>query len=133
MRLLAKPIMFCGHNLIIYCDGRCDLAWGIEKRPRKMLSKTDPDDFCYLGDEDPDIGAPPPLEQCGSEGGDLKPSAASLTSSDSPRMNRWCVRACERSIGIEEPRLRDLKHPQRNKDPAPHHSPSCVCVDCCAG
>ena len=112
MSLLAKSIVFCGSHVVLACDGRCDLAWGIEKRPRKMLSSIDPDDFVYLGDLHPDLGAPPSADKLGCHGGDFKPSDVPLTSSE--KMNRWCARECERSSLIE-PALPDLKNPLPNK------------------
>ena len=131
MSLLARPMLFCGREIVLACDGRCDLAWGMERRRRRMLSAGDPDDFVYLGDGHPDVGSPPPPRELGCEGGDFKPSAVQLTDG-SDKMNRWCARQCERSVGIE-PRLPNLVSPVRNKPMNVRHSPSCVCVDCCAG
>lgn len=116
-KLLSKQITFFGQAAMIACDGRCHKAWGISGRPKTKLSD-DPDDFVYVGDQA--LGkAPLPGETVGySEGGDIKPSATSLT--DGEDMNRWCARECERCVMVkpsEVPRLPDLEYPAANKRP----------------
>lgn len=115
--MISKRITFFGQAAVIACDGCCAKAWGINGRPKTMLSE-DPDDYVYVGDHA--LGeAPPPGETVGqSEGVDFKPSATSLTEGED--MNRWCARECERRVMVkpnEAPRLRDLEHPAANKHP----------------
>lgn len=92
---MRKLITFFGQQTVLACDGRCDKAWGMNGRPRKMLSEDDPDDYVYEPDGTLGTAPAPGLTRGISEGGDMKPSAKPL--SDPERMNRWCARECERS------------------------------------
>ena len=93
--MLEQSIIAFGRPMVLRCDGRCDKAFGINGRPRRMLSD-DPDDYVYLADSEVGV-APPPGQTIGlSEGGHLKPSATPLV--DASRMNKWCFRECERSV-----------------------------------
>ena len=116
--LLARAIVFCGRPLVLVCDGRCDLAWGNDRRPR-ISHSADPDDFTWVGDDDPmcSPGAPAPGD-LSSEGDELKPSTAALANSDSSRMNKWCARQCERSR-MRDPELPDMRSPRPNKSLGP--------------
>ena len=68
------------------CDEKCNKAWGIMFRPKEQLSDDD-DDVVYLSDDElGDAPENPPIW----EGGDGKPTC------DSEKMNKWCVRQCER-------------------------------------
>jgi hypothetical protein len=110
--VLEQEILFCGQQVLLRCDGRCDKAFGINGRPQRSLSD-DEDDYVFLSDAE--VGeAPPPGKTVGmSEGGHMKPSATPLT--DPSQMNKWCARECERSILTEtnEP-IPDLSNPQPN-------------------
>lgn len=114
--MIAKAITYFGKPCIIACDSRCDKAWGINGRPRKRFSETEPDDYVYLGDDEIDGKAPGPGRTVGiSEGGDIKPSDGPLLSGQ--HMNKWCTRECERSAMSEngEPfSLPDMKTPRPN-------------------
>jgi hypothetical protein len=112
--LLARSIVFCGRSMVVACDGRCDRAWGVQERPRTALSPGDPDDFVWLGDEHEDARTTPGREHLVSEGGDLRPSDVALSPGDSVLMNRWCARACERSVLVEVV-LPDMVNPRPNK------------------
>jgi hypothetical protein len=93
--MIETEILAYGKTWTFKCDGRCDKAFGINGRPKRMLGD-DEDDYVALSDAE--VGeAPPPGKTVGlSEGGEMKPSA---TPTDDPRVvNKWCVRECERSI-----------------------------------
>lgn len=83
---LARQITFFGQTAVVVCDANCGKAWGIHARPRVELSD-DPDDFAYLADGE--LGEAP-ADPGDYEGGDAKPTYPGA------RLNRWCVRACER-------------------------------------
>jgi hypothetical protein len=86
--VLTKRITYFGQPAVVGCDARCEKAWGINSRPRVQLSAKNDDDYAYLAD--PELGWAP-ADPGTYEGGDGKPSAPC------ERMNRWCVRECERS------------------------------------
>lgn len=83
---LAKQITYFGQPALVVCDGQCGKAWGIRARPQVSLGD-DPDDFAYLADDE--LGEAP-ADPGDYEGGDAKPV------SPEQRLNKWCVRACER-------------------------------------
>lgn len=85
--MLVKAITYFGQPAIVACDGRCDKAWGINGRPTVSLGD-DPNDFAYLADKELEEA---PADPGTYEGGHAKPTCASS------RLNKWCVRACERS------------------------------------
>lgn len=114
MAELRKSITAYGKRLALVCDGRCDKAWGINGRPKTMLGKHE-DDFVWKPDAN--LGAAPGPGQTVvlSEGGHMKPSAVPLTSAE--RMNKWCLRECERADSFEEGEavvVRDLSNPKPN-------------------
>ena len=86
-----RPTLYCGASVLLACDGRCSHAWGL-RRPRTELDPDEPDD--YLAASDDEAGPCPFMGMdLGAEGCDTKP--------DSPAdMNRWCARACERSVMV---------------------------------
>lgn len=105
--MLTKQILYCGQTLVAACDGRCDKAWGINTRPRVSLSD-DPDDYVWVADSA--LGTAP--EDPGTyEGMDGKPTEPG------DRLNRWCVRECERSR-MKRPgeliELPDMEQPRPN-------------------
>lgn len=107
---MVKTILFCGRSAVLACDGQCDKAWGINKRPRfyfqesleaaRRLAKgtppRDPDDYIFVPD---DLLGAAPADPGTYEGGHGKPSAVPLT--DPSRMNKWCARECERCALLE--------------------------------
>jgi hypothetical protein len=102
--LIHKEITFCGQPAFILCDGKCDKAWGINNRPKVVLTEGDDDDYYYVPDGA--LGVAP--EDPGTyEGFDGKPSQR-----DGPnRMNKWCSRECERSIFLN-PRTDAFERPK---------------------
>jgi hypothetical protein len=110
--MITKSILAYGKRLTLACDGRCDKAWGINGRERRMLT-SDPDDYVFVADGD--LGTAPACTGVW-EGGDGKPSAVPLT--DGSAMNRWCLRECERSDSFEEGEAvsaPDMSNPRPNK------------------
>ena len=91
--MIQRDIVYFGRSVVTACDARCDKAWGIADRPRVQLDPHDEDDYEYLSDGE--LGEAP--DDPGTyEGGHGKPSCY-----DEPlehRLNKWCVRACERSV-----------------------------------
>ncbi len=86
--MISRGIVFFGQPSKLACDARCHKAWGINTRPREVLSE-DPDDYAFLADHE--LGEAP--EDPGTyEGGQGKPKA------DGDRLNKWCARECERSV-----------------------------------
>lgn len=79
-------LTYCGQQVKVACDEKCNKAWGINKRPKEQLSG-DPDDYVYLSDNE--LGEAP-VNPRTYEGDDAKP----IDKSDIP--NKWCVRQCER-------------------------------------
>lgn len=72
----------------IGCDGNCSKAFGISERPRVFLSD-DPDDFCYLPDQEIDQIVPDFQWQSELDNPTRWPIH--------PKLCKWCVRECERS------------------------------------
>jgi hypothetical protein len=111
---LVKQILFCGKTAIVCCDAKCNKAWGINNRPKVQLSK-DEDDYAFLADGE--LGEAP-VDPGTYEGDHAKPQT------DAERMNKWCVRECERC------RMSEMDHPtetletydfsQRRYNIAPH-------------
>lgn len=84
---IARRIIYFGQPGAVVCDARCDKAWGLHNRPSVWLS-TDPDDYAFLADHE--LGEAP--DDPGTyEGGHAKPT------DPSERLNKWCIRECERS------------------------------------
>ena len=107
---MEKEILFFGKLQVIACDGKCEKAWGINRRPRVQFSEEDVDDFAYLADDE--LGEAP--QDPGTyEGGYAKPS--------SPEQfpNKWCARERERSFFSQEQRVPDFSRRLYN-DPNKH-------------
>ena len=96
--MYVKCVQFCGQPAALACDGACSKAWGINNRPRLQLSD-DVDDYEYLSDND--LGDAP-LDPGTYEGGCAKPV------DDSQRLNKWCVRECERCVSARMGELNAL-------------------------
>jgi hypothetical protein len=85
--MIAKSILYFGVPSCVCCDAKCSKAWGINNRPKVQLSDNE-DDYYFLADNE--LGQAP--EQPGTwEGRDTKPTKPE------DRLNKWCVRECERS------------------------------------
>lgn len=83
---MQKQITYCGNQVIVACDEKCNKAWGINGRPQNQLSE-DADDYEYLTDNElPNA----PIDPGTYEGGHAKP----VDKIGIP--NKWCVRECER-------------------------------------
>ena len=88
MTIILKLVRYFDQPMAVACDAQCDKAWGINSRPRVLLSE-DEDDFAFLADGE--LGEAP-VDPGTYEGGYGKPHTAEQ------RMNKWCVRECERCI-----------------------------------
>lgn len=90
MTVFGKVITWFGQRCTIVCDCECEHAWGINCRPKKMLSD-DPDDYVYYSDEElEEQELVAPADPGTYEGGHGKPQAPE------ERFNKWCARQCER-------------------------------------
>jgi len=85
--MLSKEVITFGQKNIIYCDGKCEKAWGINNRPKIQLDKNNEDDYVFLADSELEIA---PVNPGTYEGDCGKPSFAT------ERLNKWCYRECER-------------------------------------
>jgi len=124
-----KEILYCGSQVVAACDGKCDKAWGavrpvvyMYKNP-DTLDGTESDAIWQRAHDDwrsiPDselVEAP----ACNgtAEGPDTKPDMSLdylQTARGGPgKLNRWCVRQCERcvTVGRGEPiELPDMDKP----------------------
>jgi hypothetical protein len=88
---MEKTITYCGIQAKVGCDEKCNKAWGITLRPKEQLSD-DFEDVVYLSDDE--LGDAPKYPKCW-EGGDGKPTC------DEEKMNKWCIRQCERCVMTE--------------------------------
>jgi hypothetical protein len=88
-----KTITYFGKPMKVACDGKCEKAWGIERRPKNQLSKDD-DDYEYLADHELGIA---PVNPGTYEGCDGKPES----NAEFMDGNRWCIRQCERCVCSE--------------------------------
>lgn len=84
---MEKNVIYFGKKVKIFCDGKCEKAWGINGRPKIQLDENNDDDFVYLSDNELGIA---PEEPGTYEGVDTKPL------SNEEKLNRWCCRECER-------------------------------------
>jgi hypothetical protein len=82
----VAQITFFTKKTFVTCDRKCNKAWGINSRPKEMLSDHE-DDFYYLSDAElGDAPINPGTYECD----EAKP----LSPDEFP--NKWCVRECER-------------------------------------
>lgn len=90
----SKNIIFFGKPTTVSCDGKCNKAWGINKRKRVQISEHD-DDFAFFADDELDIAPDDPGTYEGGHG------------KDPLSLNKWCTRECERSYltGYQQPDL----------------------------
>ena len=85
---LSKAITAFGTRRVLYCDGKCSKAWGINKRPRHSFDDSNPDDYEFLADQE--LGEAP-ANPGTYEGDEAKPTHFLS------KLNKWCFRECERS------------------------------------
>jgi len=107
---LVSYVRFCGQPVVITCDMKCHLAWGINSRPKMQLSAVDEDDYYLLADGE--MLEPAPVDPGSYEYTDSKPREVP------EEHNRWCARKCERSKIIDEGEpltLRDFSRRNYNK------------------
>lgn len=86
--MIVKAITYFAKPCAVACDAKCEKAWGINNRPQVQFDKNDDDDTAYLPDDDLGIAPDDPGTY---EGGYGKPQLPNQ------RLNKWCVRECERS------------------------------------
>jgi hypothetical protein len=86
---VVSRIVGYGKDLLLACDGMCEKAWGLNGRPRRVLSDN-PDDYEFFSDRE--LGDAP-SDPGTYEGGCGKPSRRVH--------NKWCFRECERSVSME--------------------------------
>jgi len=86
--VLREDIVFAGQDATVVCDEKCVKAWGINHRPKVQLDPENEDDVVWMADSE--LGDAP-LDPGTYEGGHAKPTC------EADRMNKWCVRECERS------------------------------------
>jgi hypothetical protein len=107
--MIVRCGRFFGQPNAFACDAKCEKAWGNNSRPKVMLSDADEDDYAFLAD--PELGEAP-ADPGTYEGGHGKPQRPE------DRLNKWCVRECERSIMVDEfegtEELRDFSKRQQN-------------------
>ncbi len=89
---MEKEIIYLGIPAKVVCDEKCDKALGKNSRPKVQLS-ADPEDYAYLLDSELGIA---PVNPGTYEGEFGKPRLKS------DRLNKWCVRECERSVISEK-------------------------------
>jgi len=86
---MEKKIRLYGQDVTVSCDEKCHKAWGLNSRPKVVLSETDALDIAWLSDDELDAA---PVDPGTYEGGEGKPVKKS------EMLNKWCVRECERSL-----------------------------------
>jgi hypothetical protein len=112
MTEIIKPITYFGREAVVGCDNNCRKAWGINLRPRVYFDRSgrvlgfeslwhkvrvpkaeeDLDNFAYVPDH---LLADAPADPGSYEGGQGKPPADYPPCED--KLNKWCVRECERN------------------------------------
>lgn len=126
--MIKKHITYFGRSAVMACDGQCDKAWGINKRPklyymepgippRELKDKerpVDDGDYLYLADG---VLGKAPANPDTYEGGEGKPYQGRLNQANAHLMNKWCARECERSVIVGNDKkiiVPDLKSPKPN-------------------
>ena len=101
--MISKDIVYFGGAFVLFCDEKCNKAWGINQRPSHQLSDNE-DDYEWLTDEE--LGEAP--DDPGTyEGGCAKPTVEETESvfknpnANRDKLNKWCCRECERSKMID--------------------------------
>ncbi len=93
--MIKKDIIYFGGAYILFCDGKCNKAWGFSQREKVQLSD-DEDDVEWLSDDE--LGEAPEDPET-YEGGHAKPTC------DNDKLNKWCCRESERSEIIEKSKV----------------------------
>jgi hypothetical protein len=119
---MEKTITYFGQPAKVACDEKCDKAWGGDHRPRiyPQISETriftrgiteddikdipdfDEDDYALCSDQELGLAPEDPGTYCGVDM-TAKPTI------ESDKLNRWCVRECER-CGMSDPGYYNLPH-----------------------
>lgn len=81
--MLTKQIIYFGQKAIVGCDARCSKAWGTNSRP----TIEENGETYFKSDKELKRA---PANPGTYEGGCAKPKLKS------ERLNKWCVRECER-------------------------------------
>lgn len=89
--MIFKLIRYFGQPVLAACDANCRKAWGINSRPTVHLSGNE-DNFEWLADGE--LGDAP------ADPGTYEGDAAKPIRLDD-RLNRWCVRECERCQKVD--------------------------------
>ena len=89
--MLVKRTTVHGSEVVIACDAKCTKAWGLQKRPSRVVDESKPDDIVWLGDGELKQAPSDPKTTVNGYGKPLKPEH---------RMNQWCVSECERSMFV---------------------------------
>lgn len=90
--IIQREVTAYGRKVHFGCDGNCGKAWGINARPKVQFAEDDEDDVAWLADGE--IGEAP-IDPGTYEGRDAKPTSADA------RLNKWCLRECERAESSE--------------------------------
>lgn len=105
--MIKKDVIYFGGAYILFCDEKCNKAWGINQREKHQLSD-DEDDYEWSTDDE--LGEAP-KDPGTYEGDHAKPTVEESESVfDSPnadrgKLNKWCCRECERSKMIEKSKV----------------------------
>jgi len=91
--MIIKRILYFGVYAAVGCDEKCNKAWGRNSRPKFNLSDN-PDDWAYLADNELGLGEAP-IDPGTMEGECRKPIK------ESEKLNKWCIRECERCVMTE--------------------------------
>jgi len=94
--MIQKNITYCGQRIIVACDEKCNKAWGMNSRPKEYFDENNEDDYTYLSDDE--LGEAP-IDPGTYEGFEM----AGKPETKEERLNKWCVRECERSYRGELP------------------------------
>ena len=90
-KIRRKSILYYGGMCTLFCDGKCDKAWGKSSRPTVTLSNGDE---YWVSDSDFDVAPQDPGTYEGGYGkADFK---------NGREMNKWCARECERSVVVDK-------------------------------
>lgn len=102
---MNKKVVYLNKPVIVSCDENCNKAWGIRLRPKETLSN-DPSDYVYLSDGE--LGDAP-VNPGTIIHGELKPL------DNDQKLNKWCVKECERCIIVEEEEGKEFSYPDFSK------------------
>lgn len=97
--MIQRDIIYFGQSIVVACDEKCNKAWGMNSRPKEYFDNNE-DDYAYLSDDE--LGDAP-INPGTYEGFEMtgKPQTKE------ERLNKWCVRECERSYRGELPVVLD--------------------------